>query len=1521
METAGYPGQEGGTAPRLVGTNEQGVAPAQVIPNSMNVTLCGVQTEHGSPDSALCKVFSEKVGAEALEPGFSVVPVKTSCKEVTPNTLDPAGTDKLNEKMILAAENEKKEHADDLEKGGKLTYDPFSATGRFDFKMFMNKYVTENQNKAHAPREMGLVFRDLTVTGYGSGAKFHTSFGSLFLEPFNMLFNTKKVFHKPVKHILRDVTGCIKPGEMLLVLGRPGAGCTTFLKSLASYRDGFRSIEGTILYEGADHKIIDGPLRGDVIYMPEDDHHFASLSVKNTISFAVATRTPNENYRFTTSERNSRKNYIDMMREVIATILGLRHAYDTMVGNDMIRGVSGGERKRVSIAEALASRARITLFDNSSRGLDSSTALEFVQALRIATDSGRTTTLASIYQAGEALAQTFDKVLVLNQGYPVYFGPLIQASDYFTSIGFIPQDRQTTADFLVACTDPNGQRIRPGYEQTAPRRAEEQARVFIESESGKACRAEVDEYIAEMGRSSMKEAHTKLVGDARSERAKYVPRRSKYLIPWATLVRLAIQRRAHITYGAIMIQVIFLAASTFQALISGSVYFQMGGDTSALFSRAGVLFFILLYNSLSAMTEVAVRYEDRPILIRQQRFAMMPPSADAIASTLLDFPIRFVINFVFIVVIYFMARLEYDAGKFFINLFATSLTVNTMVAFFRMLASLTRALPLATMLSGLVIIDTVLYAGYAIPRPSMVVWWKWLSYCNPVSFGYEILIANEYRGQMMQCATMVPAGQNYESVSMENKVCPIAGSEPGQYYVNAEQYMEKTYGYHWDNASRNVGILFGFWIFFLIVFMVASEFLTDPAAAGGIMIFKRNKETEKLLQNESNPTERIENTPIDEDTNKGRLNVSKEVFNWRNLCYDIPVKGGKRRLLDNVSGFVAPGKMTALMGESGAGKTTLLNVLAQRVNVGVVSGDFHVNGKKLPKSFQADTGYCQQQDVHLVQQTVREALQFSALLRQPCETPTRERLEYVETVIKMLEMQSFADAIVGSVGEGLNVEQRKRLTIGVELAAKPRLLLFLDEPTSGLDAQAAWSIVKFLRKLANAGQAILCTIHQPSGELFNQFDRLMLLQKGGKTVYFGDLGPNSMTLVNYFEERSGIKCGPNDNPAEYILDVIGAGATATTDKDWQKLFAESDHAKAVDEEISHYEAIVDSEDTRESISRMKREYAQPLAVQIAVTVHRIFIAYWRDPIYLASKIGLNVLGGCFIGSSFWGQGSKITKAALQNKLFSVFMSLTISTAISQQLQPVAITMRGLYEVRERPSKMFRWPVFVLSVLAVEVPWNIVGGTIFWVPWYFMVGFSHESKRAAYSWGLYMLFQLFYSSLAQAIAFVSPNAMIASVLFSTFFSFVIVFCGVVQPPKQLPYFWHKWMFPLSPFTHIVEGMMGNALAGEAVHCAADEFNQINPPDGKSCQEYLGNFTTTLDQPLVPGAGYFEQRSDGLCNYCPLRQGEDYLQSIELSSANRFKDLGYLVAYIAFNYLVAFTLYYLFRVHRWHHAKRT
>ncbi|KAL4772355.1 P-loop containing nucleoside triphosphate hydrolase protein [Aspergillus nidulans var. acristatus] len=178
-----------------------------------------------------------------------------------------------------------------------------------------------------------------------------------------------------------------------------------------------------------------------------------------------------------------------------------------------------------------------------------------------------------------------------------------------------------------------------------------------------------------------------------------------------------------------------------------------------------------------------------------------------------------------------------------------------------------------------------------------------------------------------------------------------------------------------------------------------------------------------------------------------------------------------------------------------------MDVLANGVATGVVTGEICVNGRLPDTFFQRQVGYIQQQDIHLETLTVRGALQFSACLRQPAHVPKQEKLNYVEEIITLLEMNAYADAVVGIPGEGLNVEQRKRLAIEVELAAKPDLLIFLDEPTSGLDSQTAGSIFQEARK--------------PRTGHSQQFDRLLLLAKSGQTVYFGDIGENSRTLIKY----------------------------------------------------------------------------------------------------------------------------------------------------------------------------------------------------------------------------------------------------------------------------------------------------------------------------------------------------------------------------------------------------------------------
>jgi energy-coupling factor transporter ATP-binding protein EcfA2 len=208
---------------------------------------------------------------------------------------------------------------------------------------------------------------------------------------------------------------------------------------------------------------------------------------------------------------------------------------------------------------------------------------------------------------------------------------------------------------------------------------------------------------------------------------------------------------------------------------------------------------------------------------------------------------------------------------------------------------------------------------------------------------------------------------------------------------------------------------------------------------------------------------------------------------------------------------------------------------------------------------------------------------------------------------------------------GLNAEQRKRLTIGVELAAKPELLLFLDEPTSGLDSQTAWAIGDLLRKLADQGQAILCTIHQPSALLFEQFDRMLLLRKGGKMVYFGDLGLDSRTMINYFESQGAPKCEVHMNPAEWMLNVTGAGIGGSTDTDWAQAWIGSKERAERVTEMEEMNKQFANADGSPKIREIKDTYATSFMIQFQWTLVRVFQQYWRTPSYIWSKL-LLVIG-------------------------------------------------------------------------------------------------------------------------------------------------------------------------------------------------------------------------------------------------------------------------------------------------------
>ncbi|ORX81260.1 hypothetical protein K493DRAFT_320718 [Basidiobolus meristosporus CBS 931.73] len=1349
----------------------------------------------------------------------------------------------------------------------------------FDLDDFLRSVAQKNEQADIKQKRIGLTFKNLTVVGDKVGKIYAPDCGTPFVGIAN-LFNpfAWKKKEKPAgddegRVILHEIDGFCKDGEMIFVLGRPGAGCSTLLRVLANERKQYKKITGEVSYGGISAEEFSKKYVGEVAYNPEDDFHFPTLTVKETMDFALKCKTPGKRL-----PDETKKSFVQNVRDTLLKMFGLSHTLDTLVGNEYVRGVSGGERKRLSIAEQMAARAAINLWDGSTKGLDASSALSYVKSLRIMTNIMHKATLVTIYQASENIYQEFDKVLLLDQGRCVYFGPAQEAREYFNKLGFESNPRQTTSDFLTAVTDKHERRIIPGMEKVVPQTSEELEKAYKNSSIYQRMLLERAEYENFLSSNSPDKEFRQHVSESKQ---KHVPNKSPYTTSYAQQIKALTLRQFQLTFGDRAALISRYVSIVVKSIIVGSVFLLLPTDTGGAFTRGGVLFFALLFNSLVAQAEIPTAMSGRSILYKHKSFAFYYPSAFYIAQMVADIPFLMVQILLFSSVLYWMAGLQADAGKFFMFMFILLVSSFSLTAYFRMFAAFSKDFDTASRYSGLVLMAYLLYTGYLIPKTQMHPWFVWIFWINPLAYGFKALMSNEFKGLKFTCnaGALIPNGPGYNDIN--HQACTLAGSRPGESFVDGAAYMDKALGYDADQMWVDFVAVVCFWILFSLLAMFAMEFKTFGKGGFTLSMFKRTKESE--VSGNSTPENHVQVDAKIED-----IALEGTDFTWHNIDYVVPAKGfpDGKQLLHKIDGWVKPGQLTALMGSSGAGKTTLLDVLAQRKSIGKVTGDIFVDSRPLGADFQRTTGYCEQMDVHNPAVTVREALQFSATLRQPPEVPQSEKYAYVEEIIHLLEMGPIADALIGDVesGVGISVEQRKLLTIGVELVAKPKLL-FLDEPTSGLDAQAAFNIIRFMRKLANQGQAVLCTIHQPSAVLFDFFDHLLLLARGGRTVYFGELGPDSKTLLDFFEQNGGPKCSSSANPAEYILDVVNDKKRGI---DWPTVWDNSQEKVAVQQTLSNIKPLELSSQEKHD----QHEYATTFGTQLRVVGRRMFTSWWRNITYNFGRLMFCLIFSLLLGFSFWQLGN--TQMDLQLRNFAIFQSLVMGVIFMNLAQPRYIDERNVYN-RENSSKMYGWKPFWISIMTAELPFLAVTVTVFWLVFYWVSGFSGDSGRAFYAWIMYIIFGFFCVSLGQMISAFSTSKQMAALLNPFFFSMLNLFCGVVVPYNALPGFWKAWMYWIDPFHYWVEGLVVNELHGLPVRCASNEFVTFNPPTGQSCVQYAGNF---LDR----SPGYLNNPNDTMnCQYCSYSLGDTFYEPLKWSFDHRWRNFGIMVGFWVFNLL--------------------
>ncbi|KAJ1939109.1 ATP-binding cassette transporter snq2, partial [Linderina macrospora] len=574
--------------------------------------------------------------------------------------------------------------------------------------------------------------------------------------------------------------------------------------------------------------------RGEVAYNQEDDVHFPTLTVRKTLEFAIKCKTPSK--KMLPDPETYQKELLDALLDMY----GLNPCADTIVGNAFLRGTSGGERKRVSIAEQIASGASVDIWDGSTRGLDSSSALDYVRSLRIGSDVLRTSMIVTIYQASENIYNLFDKVMVIDEGRQLYFGPANKAVEYFESIGIKKPPRQTTSDFLTGVTQTNERKLMPGWEGRAPTTAEDFEQLWLASKEREELQQQITAFEQRLeeddrGNEIRQFANQVKMGTEKSKMRKLSPYTTTFFFQFDRLVR----REWEIFIGnkqALIFKIIYNIAF---AIIVGTLFIRLPSTTAGAFSRGGVLFFSMLFNTLTAQSEIPKAATGREVVYKHKALAMYHPAALSLAQTFVDLPFATFQVLIFGSIVYWATGLERTGGHYLAAMLFLLISTLCLTAFFRLIGNASPYLDFGHTVSGIALLYMTLYVGYLIPPTKMHRYMVWAYWANPLAYGFKALLCNEFKDRVMRCADsdLIPHGPGFTNIA--NQVCAIKGSIPGQRYVSGRRYIEDSYDFHAKDEWKNFLAVVGFWLLFVAAIAAVMEWVEYGNTGYSINVYKR----------------------------------------------------------------------------------------------------------------------------------------------------------------------------------------------------------------------------------------------------------------------------------------------------------------------------------------------------------------------------------------------------------------------------------------------------------------------------------------------------------------------------------------------------------------------------------------------------------------------------------------------------------------------------------------------------------
>ncbi|KAL6066653.1 ATP-binding cassette transporter snq2 [Balamuthia mandrillaris] len=1365
-----------------------------------------------------------------------------------------------------------------------------------------------------------------------------------FLQALKARFNFRAKHQKTKVNVLKDITFYLKPGQMTLVLGSPNCGKDVLFKILANQVHQGK-VRGTMLFNGERpdnsryHKLIS--------YITQEDLHLPMLTVKETIEFS---------HRCRMADAALRPERVDILLQ----LLNLAHRADTIVGDQNIRGVSGGEKKRVTIGAEVIKLSQIILLDECTTGLDATAALSVLRVVRALADAGRTV-LCALRQPSYEILSLFDNLIIMTAGEIAYFGPLKKSLGYFRALGYECPPNINPAVFLQEVVEYCENFISPSVPSNfAPHTPADFVAEWKKSELAQKSLDIIREKGIKRKLKSQKfrEENNQSTNDIAAEdeekqqekeslksniELKDYKKEQMYPISTAEQFNLVQKREFTIVFRDKATLLTRLLRSLVLSLILASLYFQLSNTQVDARNRQGLIFFSLTYVAFSAFSTLPRTSLGRAVFYRQSDAKYHGTLSYALSIVIADMPVILMDVVLFSTIVYWMCGLNSEQGErylFFLLIMFTTAVV--MACFIRVVAVSCPNDIVANTVSPVFIVLILLFCGYLIPPGSIPPWFIWLYWIDPLRYAFEAIMINEFEALPLRCASdeLVPPQPLADDQYGGTQLCPTTNGD--QILDRLELSTNLDYRWVWFAVLWAWFLLYVFLTYLTLRYLrfrdeppiipaeLRKTLLGNSSATGAngkgarksvemsnLSGFYKtirasgekgedgdeNKRGSLIRRSRKKKKKARKNPPSISDVDGERVSdavVQGAYLSFKDLSYWVKIDGGllsnipiikslpfaKKheywlQLLRGITGYVKPGMALALMGASGAGKSTLLDVLAKRKTGGRIEGEILLNGKKPNRFLNRTVGYVEQQDIHLPFQTVREALLFSARLRLPSSVPKAKQEAFVDELMEILGLTPIANRIIIAT----NLEERKRVTMGVEMAANPSLL-FLDEPTSGLDSVGADKVMNAISKVAKQGRSIICTIHQPSQQIFAKFTHLLLLRKGGEVVYFGPLHshshdglalrdsnedgedepqepapePDFKAVLSYFADL-GYHCPPRKNPADFVLDVSSSVPSKKEQKlhqkqEVRKAYLASELYQQVQQEVE--EGIIPD---KVEVYHYSSHYATRLGVQMLRVLQRNMMMVWR----LLAVAKLNVIRSIFIGLVmgllYFDQKSNIE--GTNNILALLYYLLLLTNLVVFPVIPIIMMQKAVY-FREKTSLTYRPFAYLFGLIMSSIPFNGINILIMLLPVYWMAGL--RDSAGDFFLCLFILFLSLlnnYTFLA-LVAILSPNQIFAFTCTGLLLPLFSLFSGFLIARPSIPDYW-IWAHYIDLNTYPFESLSIVQFQDKDLYCDDDELVPVPVFDPAT--------NTTSIKP-----------------YCAYTSGNEVLDMFEFEEENLWRNIG-------------------------------